>query len=119
MELMIVLTIIGVLAVIAIPAYSHYIQKGHRIEAKSGLMDIQLQQVQWRNNNTRYTTSDHLRIPISTYYIFSITYNDAISFTAIAVPAGVQADDACGTFQINLDGPDYADGMADSHCWGG
>ena len=133
-EVMVVTGMIGILAAISIPAYTGYVEKGRRLDAKTGLMDIQLQQVQWRSNNTTYTTHTaihteedkdgneiqvlDLNMPTSTYYTFAVTSNDATTFTATAVPAGAQADDECGTFQINLDGPDYSDANnADSDCW--
>ncbi len=119
MELMIVIAIIGILAAIAIPSYSSYVEKGRRMDAKTGLMDIQLQQVQWRNNHTSYATTANIVIKASTYYDFAIPTNTATSFTATASPSGAQIGDDCGIFQINLDGPDYpVDDEEAKACWG-
>src|SRR5256885_9595200 len=42
-ELMIVVAVVGILGAIAIPSYSEYIRRGHRAEARAGL----LQAAQW------------------------------------------------------------------------
>ena len=42
-EIMIVVAIIGILTAIAVPSYTEYIRRGHRAEARAGL----LQAAQW------------------------------------------------------------------------
>ena len=42
-EVMIVVAIVGILTAIALPSYSEYIRRGHRAEARAGL----LQAAQW------------------------------------------------------------------------
>ena len=40
-EVMIVVAIVGILSAIAIPSYSEYIRRGHRADARAGLLQAQ------------------------------------------------------------------------------
>ncbi len=53
-ELMIVIAIIGVLAAIAVPSYSKYVTRGKVAEAATVLMDLQLRQDQFYQDNRAY-----------------------------------------------------------------
>ncbi len=55
-ELMITVSIIGVLAAIAIPLYSNYVYRGKQVEAKTLLMTIKVEQEQFMAENGCYTT---------------------------------------------------------------
>lgn len=46
-ELMLVVTIVGILAAVAIPQYSQYIVKGNRAEAEAFMMDVANRQKQY------------------------------------------------------------------------
>jgi type IV pilus assembly protein PilE len=56
-ELMITLAIVGVLAMIAVPAYFDQIRKSRRGEATTVLSAVQQAQERWRANCTSYTTN--------------------------------------------------------------
>jgi len=56
-ELMIVVAIIGILAAIAMPIYTHYIYRSRQLEAKTLLMTLKTEQEQWRAENQTYTTT--------------------------------------------------------------
>ena len=53
-ELMIVLAVIGILAGIALPSYSRYVIRGKVAEAPTVLMDLQLRQEQFYQDNRVY-----------------------------------------------------------------
>ncbi|HEY5648619.1 MAG TPA: type IV pilin protein [Nitrospiria bacterium] len=55
-ELMVTVSIIAILAAIAIPLYSNYIYRGKQIEAKTLLMTIKVEQEQFMAENGCYTT---------------------------------------------------------------
>lgn len=55
-ELMIVVAIIGILAAIAVPIYTHYVYRSKQVEAKTLLMTIKTEQEQYRAENQKYTS---------------------------------------------------------------
>lgn len=56
-ELLVVIAIIGVLATIAIPAYSDYITKSKLTEAFNALSETRMRMEQYYQDNRRYTTA--------------------------------------------------------------
>ncbi len=56
-ELVIVITIIGILAAIAVPAYNESVTKARRADAQSALMDIMAKQERYFTENNTYTTN--------------------------------------------------------------
>ena len=53
-ELMIVIVIIGVIAAIAIPAYSDYVTRARRADAKKAILALQIAQEKLRANCVFY-----------------------------------------------------------------
>lgn len=85
-ELMIVVVIVGILAMIALPAYQDYVRKSRRADVLTKLMDTQLQQEKWRANNVRYAvTAASVGSPTSDYYNFFIMAATN-SYTVVATP---------------------------------
>ncbi len=56
-ELVIAITIIGLLAAIAIPAYNNSMTKTRRADGQSALMDIMAKQERYFTENNTYTTN--------------------------------------------------------------
>ena len=54
LELMIVVAIIGILTAVAMPSYSRYVIRGKVAEAPTVLMDLQLRQEQFYQDNRAY-----------------------------------------------------------------
>lgn len=123
-ELMIVVAIIGILAAIAVPAYSEYVTRSKRADGKAGLLAVQLAEEKWRANHTTYTTAlDNTGLNLGTaspngHYTIAITAASATDYTATAAPAITDAK--CGTLEINQAGTKTIIKGTDTaaNCWG-
>ena len=111
-ELLVTITIVGVLAAIAVPIYTNYIQRARRSDAKTALEQVRAAQEMWRAERGTYATDvggtaetklqTTLGAPatsISPYYSWNFTVKTATAFTAQAVGAGSQAVD--GSLFVN------------------
>lgn len=112
-ELLVTVAIVSILAAIAIPSYSNYMQKSRRASAQAHLMDIAQRQQQYLLDARAYapnlaTLGISTPGDVSPYYspITITAVNNAgapPSFTVTAQPkAGTdQANDKCGTLGID------------------
>ena len=122
-ELMIVVFIIGILASIAYPSYRDYVRQSRRADAIQALYSIQLAQEKHRLINTSYadeaSLDDFSSNTESGYYKISIDPSSvtATNFLAVAEALNDQANDDCGDFAIDRNGPSTA-GYASDACWG-
>jgi type IV pilus assembly protein PilE len=133
-ELVIVIVIIGILASIAIPTYSEYVLRTHRVEGKSALLKLAAAQEQYYLQNNTYATSAKLTtappgglgIPATTengWYTIAIADGaNAAGYSATATAAGSQTRDSkCTSFTINQLGQKTATksggGDATDDCW--
>lgn len=95
-ELMITVAIIGILAAIAYPSYTSYVQSGRRADGIVALQRIMNEQEKWRATHTTYGTLANLGLSTTSpdgYYTLSISGNTASAYTATATATGVQAND--------------------------
>lgn len=135
-EVMIVVAIVGILAAIALPSYSEYIRRGHRADARTGLM----QAAQWLEraatangvyptnlpNALRWMDGNAVPDPGKRYDISFVAGNSNAAFTLQAIPKnpGPQASDKCGTYTLSNTGVRGANGKTsgqagyDASCWG-
>lgn len=129
-EVMIVVAIIGILTAIAIPSYSEYIRRGHRADARAGLLQAQ----QWLERASTATGNYPTALPSTLTWAGDATkrYTIAIggpattsSFTLTATPrAGTpQVGDKCGNYTLTHTGVRGANGKIQSDagfdvtCW--
>lgn len=81
-ELMIVVSIIGILAAIAYPSYQDSILKGRRAQARTALLELQQQQ-------ERYMTQFNCYLPFSTNTAFTASASVGCDNTSATKPSNV------------------------------
>lgn len=135
-EVMIVVAVVSILTAIAMPSYNEYIRRGHRADARAGL----LQAAQWMEraataggvyptrlpNALRWVDSEEKPDPAKRYTIDFVPGNSNAAFALQAVPKnpGPQAKDKCGTYTLSNTGVQGANGKVsgdtgyDASCWG-
>ncbi|KAF3981207.1 MAG: prepilin-type N-terminal cleavage/methylation domain-containing protein [Methylococcales symbiont of Hymedesmia sp. n. MRB-2018] len=119
-ELMIVITIIGIVASIAYPSYTEYVTRAKRGDAKFSLLALQLAQEKYRAGHPIYgSTLEQLglnSISNGGSYTIAITGSSATEYDATATPLAPHADTICGTLAIDAANNKTATGD-DVLCW--
>ena len=133
-ELMIVVAVVGILSAIAYPSYTEYVRRGHRADARAGLLQAQ----QWLERAATATGVYPSTLPnaltwaddTSKRYTISLNKDGnkdtQAAFVLNATPKspGPQASDKCGTYTLSNTGLRGANGKTsgqtgyDTDCWG-
>lgn len=134
-EILIAVAIVGILSTIAYPAYTQYVRKSHRPDAKNALLDLSSREERYFSINNAYTTSASalgygtnatFPIPIASsgqsYYSMTVTQSASNNYVATATPTGTQVSDSCNGYvldylgnQTNVDGSSNT--ISSSGCW--
>ena len=125
-ELMIVVAIVGILSAVAYPSYTEYVRRGHRADARAGLLQAQ----QWLERAATATGSYPTALPATLTWANDSTKRYTISiggpattstFTLTATPKGAQVGDKCGNFTVTHTGLRGAKGVTTGNivteCW--
>lgn len=127
-EVMIVVAIIGILSAIALPSYNEYIRRGHRADARAGLLQAQ----QWLERAATATGTYPTALPSALtwsgdatkrYDIAFQAGNSIAAYTLTAAPKGAQTGDKCGTYTLSNTGLRGANGKTSDQagynpdCW--
>lgn len=126
-EVMMVVAIVGILTAVALPNYNEYIRRGHRADARAGLLQAQ----QWLERASTATGVYPTTLPASLTWAGDVAKRYTISiggpattstFTLTATPRGPQVGDKCGNFTITNTGTRGAAGATTgtvvTDCWG-
>jgi len=135
MELIITMVVIGILAAIAIPQYSEYINRSRRAEAQAFLIDVAARQQHYLTDRRAYGTSITdtavngglaMTVPqrVADFYdVAVVTVNNPVApapptptFTVSAAPRGAQTGDRCGTLQVDQTG-ERTTSTGATGCW--
>ncbi|OIN91573.1 MAG: hypothetical protein AUJ20_10590 [Comamonadaceae bacterium CG1_02_60_18] len=106
---MITVAIIGILAAVALPSYTSYVQRASRADVKSILLEnAQYMERYFTTNNTYVgATLQNVQSPKSGSARYNLSFSagpEASSFTIQAVPTSAQASDSCGTLTLSNTG---------------
>ncbi|WP_287924811.1 type IV pilin protein [Diaphorobacter sp.] len=128
-ELMIVVAVVGILSAIAYPSYTEYVRRGHRADARAGLLQVQ----QWLERAATATGTYPTSLPSALTWTADNTKRYNIAFQAgnttaayvlTATPKGAQTGDKCGTYTLSNTGVRGAAGKKSGEsgynpdCWG-
>ncbi|MEJ8821831.1 type IV pilin protein [Variovorax humicola] len=109
-ELMIVVAVVAILAAIALPAYSQYIKRSNRAQARAEMLKGEGWLERYYTENNRYSNPPASSSNTGFTGVFGMVppggpalYNiglvaDTASYTITATPAGAMAGDYCGVY---------------------
>ncbi|WP_259372623.1 type IV pilin protein [Inhella inkyongensis] len=129
-ELMIAVAIVAILAAIALPAYSSYLQRSRRAEVQSFMQDVIARQQHYLVDRRAYSDSITnapaagglgMTVPSSVAAVYTLTMTTdntvkpmTVSLSAAPKSGTAQASDSCGTLVITQAGDKSADKAG---CW--
>jgi type IV pilus assembly protein PilE len=115
-ELMIAVSVVGILSSIALPSFEGALQRSRRADVLVSMMQIQMAQERYRNNATAYGSLADIGVPAvspAKHYTLQVGATGADAYDALATAAGAQArDSACRHMKLSAIGANlsYASG---------
>ncbi len=124
-ELLVTLSIIGILAAIAVPSYQSYVTTATRADAKSSLLNLANLLERYYSQHNTYVGANITNLGLSNptpggYYNLQIANTTATTYNIQAIPQGRQAtnDRACATVTYNELGQRGITGNSTvTECW--
>jgi type IV pilus assembly protein PilE len=108
-EVMIVVAIVGILAAVALPSYTGYVNRGKITEAMAALADYSIKMEQYFQDNRNYGTSSGscpVVVTNSKYFLFTCTVGAATpsnAYTASATSIAGALGSATGDYTFSID----------------
>jgi type IV pilus assembly protein PilE len=122
-ELMITITIIGIIAAFAFPAYQNQVEQTRRTTAQADLLELAQWMERRYSNGFDYRDGGndpalpYTQSPQSGNAFYNISFSGNVTrdaFTLQAAPTAGQAGDDCGTLTLDEQG---VRGAAQAGCW--
>jgi type IV pilus assembly protein PilE len=127
LELVMVMALMGVLAAIAVPMYTQYVQRAARSEARTALLEVAQWAQRYRTDRGSFAGADaalpaalrEVRDGGATLYTIALA-STTDTFTATATPGGRMANDPCAALSVDHTGARRQTGASASAnvCWG-
>lgn len=115
-EVIIVMAIVGILASIALPSYSAYLERSKRVVAQGQLLEEaqHLERHFLKNGSYEDAALTATQSPPSgtAAYALSFEAQSADRYTLTATPVGAQRNDSCGALRLNQAGE-----RLPANCW--
>jgi type IV pilus assembly protein PilE len=103
-ELMVVVSIVGILASIAVPAYADYVRRGKISEATMTLQDLRVRMEQYFLDNRTYASSGTTCGPtVTSGKYFTITCTGSASTYSISAAGPGPSDSSMNGFTYTID----------------
>jgi type IV pilus assembly protein PilE len=131
-ELMVTVSIAGILSSVALPSFEGQLQRARRTDALIAAVQVQAAQERFRSNGAAYGSLAEIGLPAvstSKHYTLQITASDAAGFELLATATGAQVRDAAcrymqlrsiGMNVVHASGPDASlanPTAANRKCW--
>ena len=131
-ELMITVSVAGVLSSVAYPSFMDQVQRVRRTDAVVAMMQVQWSQERWRSNSNAYGTLAQIGTSASSpagHYTLTVSAPTSEGYEALATATGPQARDTnCAHMKLSMQGanvvynsgPDATVGNAadvNRRCW--
>ncbi len=105
-ELMVTVAIIGILAAIAIPNYSAYVQRGKITEATSTLAEQKVTMERWYQDNRNYGSTASAcgpTLPVANSFTYSCNWGGGGTNQSFIITATGNADSGMSGFAFTID----------------
>jgi type IV pilus assembly protein PilE len=107
-EILVTLSMAGVLSSVALPTFQGHLQKARRADVVVSMMQVQLAQSRWRANSSNYGTLAQLgvsSVSMGGHYTLTLGSADDDRYEVLASATGAQAaDTACRHMQLRVVG---------------
>ena len=99
-ELMIVVTIVAILASVALPSYTDYVTRGKLTEAMTELSNMRVRLEQFYQDTQSYVGFNCVTVPNAKYFTYACPTQTANTFTVTATGIATQGT---GSFVFTID----------------